>query len=218
MKNILLICMLTFGLVLNWSIVSAEDGFYVIPVKKKNYAPVPKTGQTASFGTGDDGDLQKGVAWPNPRLIDNGNGTVKDNLTGLIWLKIANCPYFFSGDPAGSNEREWTAALTAAVSLGDGYCGLTDGSAPTDWRLPNVKELLSLLAVSNLIPMLPAGHPFMGATYVYIYWSSSATQRAATAAPFFCTFGHVGDPPYYAGCANTDSTPVAGVWPVRGGD
>ena len=34
---------------------------------------------------------QKGVAWPNPRFTDNGNGTVTDNLTGLIWLKNANC-------------------------------------------------------------------------------------------------------------------------------
>ncbi|NIO68244.1 MAG: hypothetical protein GTN71_04110, partial [Anaerolineae bacterium] len=30
-------------------------------------APVPKTGQTASYATGDDGDLEKGVAWPTPR-------------------------------------------------------------------------------------------------------------------------------------------------------
>jgi hypothetical protein len=32
-----------------------------------------------------------GVAWPNPRFTDNSDGTVTDNLTGLIWLKNANC-------------------------------------------------------------------------------------------------------------------------------
>ena len=52
---------------------------------------MPKTGQTTCYATGDDGDLEKGVAWPNPRFTDNGNGTVTDNLTGLIWLKNANC-------------------------------------------------------------------------------------------------------------------------------
>ncbi len=53
-------------------------------------APVPQTGQTISYATGDDGALQKGVALPSPRFTDNGNGTVTDNLTGLIWLKNAN--------------------------------------------------------------------------------------------------------------------------------
>jgi hypothetical protein len=54
-------------------------------------APVPKTGQKTSYPPGDDGDLAKGVAWPNPRFTDNGDGTITDNLTGLIWLKNANC-------------------------------------------------------------------------------------------------------------------------------
>jgi hypothetical protein len=54
-------------------------------------APVPQTGQTASYAAGDDGDIQAGVPWPVPRFTDNGNGTVRDNLTGLIWLKNASC-------------------------------------------------------------------------------------------------------------------------------
>ena len=35
-------------------------------------ARVPKTGQTTSYAAGDDGALQKGVAWPSPRFTDNG--------------------------------------------------------------------------------------------------------------------------------------------------
>ena len=57
--------------------------------------------------TGSDGDLQKGVAWPNPRFTDNANGTVTDNLTGLIWLKNANC----FGRPV------WTARGTCTWAL-----------------------------------------------------------------------------------------------------
>ena len=56
-----------------------------------NKALVPKTGQTTSYDTGDDGEYQKGFEWPVPRFTDNENGTVTDNLTGLIWLKNANC-------------------------------------------------------------------------------------------------------------------------------
>jgi len=64
-------------------------------------APVPQTGQVLCYnsagtvitcaGTGQDGALQKGVELPTPRFTDNGNGTIKDKLTGVIWLKNANC-------------------------------------------------------------------------------------------------------------------------------
>ena len=79
-------------------------------------ARVPKTGQTQCYdasaaidcaGTGQDGAFQKGVAWPNPRFTDNSNGTVTDNLTGLIWLKNANC--------FGSN-RLWATALSDVLT------------------------------------------------------------------------------------------------------
>jgi len=73
-------------------------------------APVPKTGQTTTYAAGDDGALQKGVAWPTPRFTDNNNGTVTDNLTGLTWLRDASCLGF----------QTWANALAAANSLADG--------------------------------------------------------------------------------------------------
>ena len=72
------------------------------------------TGQTLCYdslgddvscaGTGQDGQLRPGVAWPNPRFTDNNNGTVTDNLTGLMWLKDANC----------FGLRTWAQALSDA--------------------------------------------------------------------------------------------------------
>src|SRR5215510_3311675 len=78
------------------------------PVSAAAPAPVPKTGQTTLFATGDDGDLEKGVASPTPRFTDNNNGTITDNLTGLIWLKNADCPGTF---------RDWFTALNDVASL-----------------------------------------------------------------------------------------------------
>lgn len=69
-------------------------------------APVPRTGQTTSYAPGDDGDLQKGVAWPVPRFTDNEDGTVTDNLTGLIWLTNADCP---------NATRNWASVFRSAV-------------------------------------------------------------------------------------------------------
>jgi len=144
-------------------------------------APVERTGQTRCYdtdgneidcaGTGQDGDLEKGVAWPNPRFTDNENGTVTDNLTGLIWLKNANCFSF----------RTWANALSDCNSLANGQCELTDGSVAGDWRLPNVKELESLRHFGFHGPAVPntagtgkwsEGQPFIG-VQSNVYWSAS---------------------------------------------
>jgi len=138
-------------------------------------APVEKTGQTTCWdatgnqipctGTGQDGELQKGVAWPIPRFTDNGDGTVKDNLTGLIWLKNAN----------PCDLKNWQQALDYCNSLASGTAGLTDGSKAGDWRLPNVKELQSLIDFSSYNPALPVGHPFTG-VQLSDYWLSTTFE------------------------------------------
>ena len=161
--------------------------------------PVAKTGQTTLYATGDDGDLEKGAAWPNPRFTDNSNGTVTDNLTGLVWLKNANC---FGTPP-------WTTALSLANGLANGNCGLSDGSLAGQWRLPNIKELSSLVnAGANSIPRLPAGHPFTGVQSNY-YWSST-TNASDTGNAW--GVGLVDGFVFASGEAGGNF-----VWPVRGG-
>lgn len=106
---------------------------------------LPRTGQTDCWdelgnvvscaGTGQDGDLLKGIPWPSPRFLDNLDGTLTDNLTGLVWLQNADC----------FGEVPWQQALNHAKSLKDGDCGLADGSLSGHWRLPNRKELQSIL-------------------------------------------------------------------------
>ena len=135
---------------------------WVTPAFARN-AFVEVTGQTECFdvvgnsvdcaGTGQDGDTQAGVSWPSPRFRDKGNGTVVDRLTGLVWLKDANC----------FGEQTWQDALNATNTLEDDPastttdCGLSDGSKAGDWRLPNVKELQSLIDFGAFDPALPAG-------------------------------------------------------------
>ena len=160
-------------------------------------AAVPKTGQTTTYAAGDDGALRKGAAWPGPRFTDNGNGTVTDNLTGLIWLQNAGCL-------VGGN---WAGALTAANTLNTGECDLNDGSAQGDWRLPNVRELFSLIDFGRFQPALPSGHPFLNVSWTN-YWSST---RAPTAG--FAWYVSLSDGAVYAAGTAVDYP----VWPVRGG-
>ncbi|MGA2889366.1 MAG: DUF1566 domain-containing protein [Terracidiphilus sp.] len=123
---------------------------------------LPSTGQGTSYAAGDDGSLKKGIAWPETRFTSQ-NGTVIDNLTGLIWLQNAGC---FS-------PTTWAAALTEVNSLASGTCGLTDGSKAGDWRMPNLNELESLVDASQTNPALTAGNPFTNVSNA-IYWSSTS--------------------------------------------
>ena len=100
----------------------------------------------------------------SPRFTDNGDGTVTDNLMGLIWLKDADCFGF----------RNWPNALSDSNTLASGSCGLSDGSVAGDWRLPNFRELHSLIDYGQFVPALPPGHPFSGVQD--IYWSSSSAE------------------------------------------
>lgn len=70
-----------------------------------------------------------------PRYIDNGDGTVTDKQTGLIWLNNADC----------FGVQTWDAAISIAGKLGNGTCGLTDGSTTGQWRLPSREELAGLI-------------------------------------------------------------------------
>jgi hypothetical protein len=170
-------------------------------------AHVPRTGPTlCPCGPGDreDSKLRRGVLWPVPRFVDNGNGTVTDKLTGLIWLKNANC----------FGTRTWDQALSNANNLANGQCSLTDGSVVNDWRLPNVRELLSLIDYTVHTPAIPTANPFTGVQGVppnSSYWSSTAVANNALAAwNIDFDIGTVN--------RNQPKTSLFYVWPVRGGE
>jgi hypothetical protein len=136
-----------------------------IPQALAQPARVPQTGQTQCWdangnlilcdGTGQDGAIQAGVGAPAARFSDRRDGTVRDNLTGLIWLKDANCDAL---GPNGNGTGTWQQALDAANALVNGRCGLTDGSEPGDWRIPNVRELQSLIDFGFYQPGLTAAN------------------------------------------------------------
>jgi hypothetical protein len=200
MKRALLIFLSLILALVSWSAVCAEDGFYIVPAIKGNYAPVPKTGQTTSPLTGDDGYWHKGVASPTPRFTDNNNGTVTDNLTGLIWMQNANA----------FDTKTWADALSTANGLksGDAGTGLTDGSKAGDWRLPNLRELQSLADYGNYNPALPADHWFTN-VQLYYYWSSS-TYAASPSNAWLVHF-------YNGGPSADEKSTAYYVWCVRGG-
>ena len=134
-----------------------------------------KTGQAISCVTGDDTNSNKGVASPSPRFTDNSNGTVTDNLTGLIWLQNANV----------AGARVWADALADVENLNrDGTMNGTSagdtsngGSHQKDWCLPNINELSSLTDSNNNNPALPSGYSrFFSGVQSDGYWSSDTLK------------------------------------------
>ena len=156
-----------------------DNNIYVLPVRswKSGKIKVPKTGQKKRYRAGDDGDLKRGVAWPVLRLTDNGKGTVKDNLTGLIWLIDANCintkyPSFDNDFVIGDGAVTWEHALDFVNGINNDTFPYCNGGY-SDWRLPNIKELRSLIDYSTYDPAPPTGHPFINLYSHYNYWSST---------------------------------------------
>ncbi len=83
------------------------------------------------FGSGQDGELRKGFPWPVPRFEPSGDIAL-DRVTGLVWTMDANIAEF---------PVTWQEALNYIASMNHektfGY---------SDWRLPNRRELKSLMS------------------------------------------------------------------------
>jgi hypothetical protein len=113
---------------------------------------------------------------PTSQLTDNGNGTVTDTKTGLMWKQ---CSEGLTGADCATGSAEiytWQAALAQAqtVNTSGGFAG------HTDWRLPNVKELRSITEKQCYYPAINLTRfPNIG-IYRFGYWSGmywSASPR-----------------------------------------
>jgi hypothetical protein len=143
-------------------------------------------------GTGQDGEFRSGLPWPKPRFDLLNDSLVLDRLTGLVWPRVASL---------GDFPMSWTEALAAMKLMNK-----ENAFGHADWRLPNRRELSSLVSYSHHRPALPAGHPFtVSQTW---YWTSTT----AVIAPDCAWRVHLEGGRMFYG----DKTRDAMVWPVRG--
>lgn len=144
-------------------------------------------------------EAQKPVP-PRLRFVDNLDGTITDNKTGLIWEKktgsvgpgivcsaLGTCP-----DPSDVNNRYvWSATGSAADGplftdfLAKLNCTIsTNGtcvSPYTDWRVPTVAELRTIVT-PNCVEPGPCIEAIFGPTQ-RDYWSSTTSANPASDPP-----------------------------------
>lgn len=140
-------------------------------------SPTPFVGCLKTSATGQDGFYGTGVPFD---LTDNGDGTVTDHVTGLMWEKLGDDGGIHDVDQAG----DWATLTAARISQlnGSAFAG------HTDWRTPNRRELESLVKISSGSPMTddvfdtgctPGCSPSAcSCTAAAAYWSSSAYAAA----------------------------------------
>jgi hypothetical protein len=111
-------------------------------------------------GSNQDASFAVGTTWPEPRF-EVSDDVVMDRLTGLMWCRNASLAEF---------PLTWQEALDFVATMNReqrfGRC---------DWRLPNRRELRSLLSLQTRLPALPERHPFIN---VFNGWYWTATTAA----------------------------------------
>ncbi len=120
--------------------------------------------EVACQGSGQDAEFKKGLLWPSPRFEQRGE-IVLDKLTGLTWTQNANLAEF---------PFTWQEALDYVFSM-----NREKAFGCSDWRLPNRRELRSLMSHQTGKPALPEGHPF---TNVFLGWYWTSTTAAINTA------------------------------------
>ena len=104
--------------------------------------------------------------WPDARYEVHGDGTVTDKVTSLMWLQCSLGQTYADNTCSDANdatEHNWQDALEAAEG--------SDFASHTDWRLPNIKELSSLVARDRHEPTINIeAFPNTSSSF---YWSSS---------------------------------------------
>ena len=120
------------------------------------------------------------------------NETVTDRQTGLMWIKNASLLDF---------PLTWGEALQTVKKLNmSGLYGYHN------WKIPNRRELFSLISHDTINPSLPTGHPFTNVFNGY-YWTSSTCARLPNQAWYI----HLGGGRVFKGMKHGSYM----VWPVR---
>jgi hypothetical protein len=143
-------------------LAKSKNNENTLAVSSKNYV-LPTTGQVKTYDAvgkvitdlqsgdafyGQDGNYQKGQKMS---YTDNGDGTVTDNVTGLMWAQDQS-----------TEAKDWEETAE--------YCKKLTLGGHTDWRMPTIKELWSIRNQST-------GWPYIDTNYFHLVSKDGGEQR-----------------------------------------
>lgn len=109
---------------------------------------------------------------PNSDFADTGSGTVRHIPTGLVWKRCAEGQTWDGATCQGAAaEYDWQQALQRADAVNAGAPG-TWNAGQTDWRVPNIRELKSIVESGCYLPTINPTQ-FPGTSTVANFWSGS---------------------------------------------
>ncbi len=127
----------------------------------------------------------RGRKWGVNQFIDNGDGSVSDSMSGLMWQQADS-----------GQARDWSGALT--------YCNDLVLAGHDDWRLPNIKELQSIVDYRRNDPAIDPQF-FVQRDKKAWFWSSTTHGDNPNMAAYIC-FGK---------CLSVDGVDVHGAGAQR---
>jgi len=153
------------------------------------------------------------------RWCDNGDGTVTDMTTCLVWLKYADwggqkawrntsSECGGDGDPCYNDAHQRAGRLANGVTIksGETPVTLTDGSACGDWRLPTRTELEGITKGDEYVRDGTGGQLFEGVQQSF-YWSSTTHASLDNQAMMAWMFD--------GSVSLTNKSTTLYVWPIR---
>ena len=116
------------------------------------------------------------ITKPDSIYIDNADGTVTDKQTGLVWMQCAQGQSGTSCGTGSAASMNWKQALEAVQAANSG----AGTFSYTDWRLPTVAELRTLVEQACYSPSINA--TLFPVTISSFYWSASPYAYSSSSA------------------------------------
>lgn len=157
-------------------------------------ATLTKTGQTVSYRTGDDGDIEAGratsftvLASNNPfgntnRFTDTSGGTTYANNIVIDWSTYDGSTVLGLSRAAIATGNTWNQAV-------DNSLAFSVGTFTSGWRLPNIREIFNLTNYANDQNNLLNYSPLNLSSSGRVYWTSNTVLNATTFAYAFNNIG-----------------------------
>ncbi len=189
----------------SYTLARLDNGTFTVTPSLSGYTFTPASASVSIINADETGvDFTATADETGSRFTDNGDGTVTDALTDLIWLKNANCYSY----------QNWSSAMSSAAGLNSGECELTDGSAEGDWHLPTKEELQGIgtdppatgYSGSPGVTWTTPGLPFVSVQSLN-YWSSTEYDTYGAWGVFMSSG--------YTSSSNSKDDSFIYVWPVR---